>query len=127
MQPPSLSICNNFAAESVIKLTGGGDLVLENNSSFWRSASKTDDDVPQSNEWIVCQFSTPVTLSSIELKWHPDYLPEQFSLGISRYNMSYDTVAVVVASTTESRILIPKGTLVTSIKITMMSVNASGK
>ncbi|CAI5736154.1 unnamed protein product [Peronospora farinosa] len=118
---------NEVVSSSVFNIDHAASKVLENNSSFWRSASKTDDNVPQSNEWIVCQFSTPVTLSSIELKWHPDYLPEQFSLGISRYNMSYDTVAVVVVSTTESRILVPKGSLVTSIKLTMISVDASGK
>ncbi|CAI5732862.1 unnamed protein product [Peronospora destructor] len=120
--PPS-----EVASSSVFDMEHAASRVLENNSSFWRSAIKRDDNVPQSNEWIVCQFSFPITLSSIELKWHPDYLPEQFSLGISRYSMSYDTVAVVVASTTESRILVPEGTLVTSIKITMMPVNASGK
>ncbi|CAH0476328.1 unnamed protein product [Peronospora belbahrii] len=101
--------------------------ILENDSNFWRSATKTDENILRSDEWIVCQFSSAVTVSSIELKWHADFLPEQFSLGISRDGMSYDTVAIVVASTTDSRILVPKGALVTSIKITMISSDVSGK
>ncbi|KAH7476788.1 uncharacterized protein KRP23_7466 [Phytophthora ramorum] len=92
--------------------------ILENGSSFWRSASNGDE---KSDEWIVCQFSSAVTISSVELKWQADFVPGHFSVSISRDGMSYETVAIVMDHAAESRILVPKGTLVTSIKLTMFS------
>ncbi|KAG7391282.1 hypothetical protein PHYPSEUDO_005231 [Phytophthora pseudosyringae] len=100
--------------------------ILDSDSTFWRSASKTDDKSPQSDEWIVCQFSSAVTLSSIELKWQADFVPEHFSLSISSDGMSYETVAIMVERTATSRILVPKGTMVTSIKITMFASGLVG-
>ncbi|KAG6613528.1 Galactose-binding domain-like [Phytophthora cinnamomi] len=101
--------------------------VFDNGVSFWRSASKTEESLSQSDEWIVCQFDSAVTLSSIELKWHADFVPERFSVSISKDGMSYEAVAIVMERTTDSRILIPKGHLVTSFKITICSSNIAGE
>ncbi|CAI5738662.1 unnamed protein product [Hyaloperonospora brassicae] len=101
--------------------------VLESGSGFWRSSSKTDENGLRLGEWIVCQFSSMVTLSSVELKWRAGFLPEYFSLSVSKDGVTYDTVVVVVVSKHESRILVPKGTLVTSIKVTMFSPDKGGK
>ena len=49
-----------------------------------------------------------VTLSSVELKWRAGFLPEYFSLSVSKDGVTYDTVVVVVESKQESRILVPK-------------------
>ena len=123
--------------------------ILESDSGYWRSVSKPDESALRSAEWIVCQFSSAVTLSSIELKWRAGFLPDYFSLSVSRGGVAYDTVAVVVITKHESRILVPKvrqllcaatneapscnliatlqGKLVTSIKITMFSSDTGGK
>jgi hypothetical protein len=60
----------------------------------------------------VCQFSSTVTLSSIELKWQEHLVPEKFSVSISRDGMSYETVAIVMERAAERKILIPKVRLV---------------
>ncbi|KAE9349950.1 hypothetical protein PR003_g5609 [Phytophthora rubi] len=101
--------------------------VLDNGSSYWRSASKTADVLSQSDEWIVCQFASAVTLSSIELAWHTDFVPERVSICISRDGISYEAVAIVMERTSDTRILVPKGTLVTSIRITIFSSNVAGE
>uniref|UniRef100_M4B976 Uncharacterized protein n=1 Tax=Hyaloperonospora arabidopsidis (strain Emoy2) TaxID=559515 RepID=M4B976_HYAAE len=82
--------------------------ILESDSGYWRSVSKPDESALRSAEWIVCQFSSAVTLSSIELKWRAGFLPDYFSLSVSRGGVAYDTVAVVVITKHESRILVPK-------------------
>ncbi|GMF12438.1 unnamed protein product [Phytophthora lilii] len=82
--------------------------ILESGLSFWRSASETTEKSPPSDEWIVCQFSAAVTLSSIELRWQNDYVPEHFSISISRDGMAYEPVALVMERKPENRILIPK-------------------
>ncbi|ETP47365.1 hypothetical protein, variant 1 [Phytophthora nicotianae P10297] len=114
-------------ASSVFDEQHSASKIFESDSSFWRSASKTDQQSPLSNEWIVCQFSSAVTLSSIELKWKTGFVPESFSLCISRDGMSYETVAIVTKRITDSRILIPKGTQVTSIRITIFSSGRVGE
>lgn len=101
--------------------------ILENNSRSWRSAIKADDKSMHANEWIVCQFSAAVTLSSIELKWQADFVPKHFSLSISRDGMSYETVAIVMGPNTYCQILVPTGTMVTSIKIMMFYSGVAGE
>ncbi|GMF17400.1 unnamed protein product [Phytophthora fragariaefolia] len=82
--------------------------ILDNGSRFWKSGSKTEENSIQSTEWIACQFASAVTLSSIELKWQADFVPERFSISISRDGMSYETVAIVMGRTAINRILLPK-------------------
>ncbi|RLN87812.1 hypothetical protein BBJ28_00008065 [Nothophytophthora sp. Chile5] len=82
--------------------------VLESGSEYWRSASKVDGKPPRSEEWLVCQFASAVTLSAIVLRWQEDFVPSHFSVGISRDGMSYETVGIVVKRAAENRILIPK-------------------
>ncbi|KAF4042125.1 F5/8 type C domain [Phytophthora infestans] len=114
-------------ASSVFDEQHAASKILESDSSFWRSASKTDYQSAQSNEWIVCQFGSAVSLSCVELKWRADFVPESFSLSISTDGMSYETVAIVTDRITDNRILVPKGTLVASIKITMFSSGVVGE
>lgn len=92
---------------------------LDNESGYWRSAKATGENLQCPEEWLVCQFNAAVTLSSIELKWRANFVPEQVCISISRDGMSYEPVAVVVEQGTEMRVLVPKGASVTSIKITM--------
>ncbi|KAI9921342.1 hypothetical protein PsorP6_002574 [Peronosclerospora sorghi] len=93
--------------------------ILENGLTFWRSAKKANGNIPPSEEWLLCQFSSAVTISFIELKWHVNLLPGRFSVSISRDGSTFDTVAVVLIRNPESQILLPKGTLIISLKITM--------
>ncbi|KAG3118476.1 hypothetical protein PI124_g3504 [Phytophthora idaei] len=114
-------------SSSVFDVQHAASKVLESDSSFWRSASKTDEQSPQSDEWIVCQFSSAVTLLSIELKWKTGFVPENFSLSISRDGMSYETVAIVAKRIPDNRILVPKGIMVNSFKITIFSSGMVGE
>ncbi|KAG2814432.1 hypothetical protein PC118_g15065 [Phytophthora cactorum] len=129
--PRQLSLEKVFPKEvtssSVFDVQHAASKVLESDSSFWRSASKTDEQSPQSDEWIVCQFSSAATLSSIELKWKTGFVPENFSLSISRDGMSYETVAIVAKRIPDNRILVPKGIMVTSFKITIFSSGMVGE
>ncbi|RLN93463.1 hypothetical protein BBJ28_00003365 [Nothophytophthora sp. Chile5] len=82
--------------------------VLESGSEYWRSTSKVDGKPPRSEEWLVCQFASAVTLSGIVLRWQEEFVPSHFSVGISRDGMSYETVGIVVKRAVENRMLIPK-------------------
>ncbi|KAL7689593.1 putative Galactose-binding-like domain superfamily [Plasmopara halstedii] len=101
--------------------------ILENGPSFWRSGSKSDNSTSQQDEWIVCQFSSAVTLSSIEIEWQANFAPKRFSVSISRHGMPYETVAIVMEPSTVTRLLVPKGGVVTSIKIIMFSSEVAGE